>query len=746
MVDARTDILDRPHGAVKSVPVAVLSRRDKTRPASAAAVPHAAPGGPESSWTWAVAAAALLVKLVVLAQLRDHPLLRTGGVLDAAAYFDLARRAAAGDWALGPAAYYVSPLYIYFLAVVFRVVDAVAFHAQVVQVVLGAGAVALVARCASRIYGGRAALLAGGLAALTGVLSFNEILILQSALDPFLTALALERLSAAVAQPSPRRAVLAGLALGLLGLNRPNALLAAAAVAGVAGLAAFAARSRRDAIHAALLAAGVALALAPVAIRNRAVTGEWLLVSSHGGLNFYIGNNAAANGAYLAPPGVAPSIEGQRRDTRRVAEAAAGRALTDSEVSDHFYAQALRWVRERPRDAAALFLRKIVLALHSADVPLNYSYAYWSRDEPTLLRFLVVGPWLLVPLGMAGLAVPRSTGGPAFRVWAAFIPAYALALALFFVASRYRLPLLIALCVTSGGALAWLWDVFAGRRTAGPPPVRRVAAVATIAAIVAFWPLAIDEGVAHERTERIVHLVVEGRDEEARGLLARTEPIHRDPGLLHFRVGRAWLDSGRPDLALGHFEKSLAAAPGQPEVHLVMGQALLRLDRPGDAVPHLQRARDAGVFGDVTGLDLGRALAVLGRREEARAVVAGAPILEDTDAPTARALGDLALQLGDPSAAVRFLEEAVRRAPEAAAVRESLGIALAGLGREEEAAVALEAACRLDPSDPTAPYNLALLYARLGRLADARRLARRAADLDPASPHPRALIEDLSRP
>jgi Flp pilus assembly protein TadD len=337
-------------------------------------------------------------------------------------------------------------------------------------------------------------------------------------------------------------------------------------------------------------------------------------------------------------------------------------------------------------------------------------------------------------------------GGPAFRVWAAFIPAYALSLALFFVASRYRLPLLIALCVTAGGALAWLWDIFSARRTAGPAPPRRVAAVAAIGAIVAFWPLTIDEGVAHERTERLVHLVVEGREEEARALLARTEPIHRDPGLLHFRVGRAWLDSGRPDLALEHFEKSLAAAPAQPEVHLVMGQALLRLDRPGDAVPHLQRAQDAGVFGDVTGLDLARALLVLGRRDEARAVVAGAPILEDTDAPTARALGELALQLDDPAAAARFLADSVRRGPESAAAHESLGLAYARLGRAAEAVAALETACRLDPSDPTAPFNLALVYARAGRLVDARRWAERAASLDPASPHPRALLEDLSRP
>ncbi len=166
--------------------------------------------------------------------------------------------------------------------------------------------------------------------------------------------------------------------------------------------------------HALLLAAGAAVALAPAAIRNRVVAGEWLLVSSHGGLNFYIGNNPDADGTYHRPAGRHALDRGADPDTRRVAEAAAGRSLTDSEVSDHFYRQALRWMRDRPADAIALFVRKLALAFHSSDIPLNYSYAYWSRDEPTLLRALVVGPWLLVPCGIAGFVVPRAADRRAF--------------------------------------------------------------------------------------------------------------------------------------------------------------------------------------------------------------------------------------------------------------------------------------------------------------------------------------------
>jgi hypothetical protein len=47
-----------------------------------------------------------------------------------------------------------------------------------------------------------------------------------------------------------------------------------------------------------LLAAGVLIALMPVGIRNAAVAHEASLLPSHGGLNFYIGNNADANGCF----------------------------------------------------------------------------------------------------------------------------------------------------------------------------------------------------------------------------------------------------------------------------------------------------------------------------------------------------------------------------------------------------------------------------------------------------------------
>jgi hypothetical protein len=72
-------------------------------------------------------AATLAVKLIVLAQLQAHPLLQPDVGLDTTSYVQLAHRVAGGDITLGPGLYYLSPLYIYFLAAALALSDSFAF-------------------------------------------------------------------------------------------------------------------------------------------------------------------------------------------------------------------------------------------------------------------------------------------------------------------------------------------------------------------------------------------------------------------------------------------------------------------------------------------------------------------------------------------------------------------------------------------------------------------------------------------
>ena len=162
------------------------------------------------------------------------------------------------------------------------------------------------------------------------------------------------------------------------------------------------------------LAAGLALGLAPAAVRNAIVAHQFSLVSSHGGLNFYIGNNARASGFYQLVAGVAPTITGQEVDTRRVAERALGRSLSDAEVSGYFVDEASTWIRAAPSRRAGAVRGKIGYTFHAQHIALPHSYPFYAYDEKTALRFYPIGPWLLTPLGLVGLMPPPARRPPVF--------------------------------------------------------------------------------------------------------------------------------------------------------------------------------------------------------------------------------------------------------------------------------------------------------------------------------------------
>jgi hypothetical protein len=150
--------------------------------------------------------------------------------------------------------------------------------------------------------------------------TFHEVLILQAALDPFLTALFLYLIAVGLTSGSfsSKVWVAAGAAGGLLALNRPNALLCVVAVALALAVAKI---SLRTFVPAVAFVVGTAIVVALPLARNLIVSGEPVLISSHGGLNFLVGNGPGANGVYRAIPGITPDIGGQTADTKRVAEA-----------------------------------------------------------------------------------------------------------------------------------------------------------------------------------------------------------------------------------------------------------------------------------------------------------------------------------------------------------------------------------------------------------------------------------------
>lgn len=648
------------------------------------------------------------VKLVVALQFDRHPLLQPDTGLDTTAYVELAKRVVAGDLGLGPGLYYVSPLYIYFLAAVYALTHSFT-AARVVQCALGTVAVALIFLTAQSWFGRRAAWFAAIAAALCGVFTYYEALLLQSSLDVFLTALGLWLFTRAWRRDHSGTFFLSGIVLGLTALNRPNMLLATVAL----GIVVFALRRRGAAL---LLVAGLFAGIAPVTIRNVVVAHQWSLVSSHGGINFLIGNGEGATGYFHAVPGMRSTVDGLANDAHREAERAMGRRVSDGEASSYFTRLALTWMRAHPVEWLRVLAAKIYAIFNTAHVSTPFSYSFYAWDTNTPLRFLILGPWLIVPLGVFGMIRKRTPLG-----W--FAIAYAISVVLFFITERYKLPLFVALTIAAGAGADLL-----------RVSQKRIRDYSVVAALFIFcnWPLHLDDGRGEERT-RMAEYYASRADLEATERWTALALQHgTDAASVHVRIASQLLNAGAPGAAVPHLQSAAALRPNDARTQYLLGRALLGSNRATEAVPHLQRALALHVDVPLAPYDLAVAFQQTGANEDAAAVLRSAALPSDVTASIE--FGKRAAAVGAPDVAERFLRHATELAPHSAAAHGLLGVDLMELQRYADAAIEFEHSLAAEPQNADMLAMLALAEAQLHRDRDSWQHARRALELRPKHP------------
>ncbi len=400
----------------------------------------------------------MAVRVGVVLEVRDLPFFDQP-VGDARGYYDWARTIASASgfraW-LGDTSFYQAPLYPYVLGAWMRLAGDGFLGIRLFQALLGAAGCVLLAAATARLFDRRTGLICGALVALYAPGVFYDALIQKAALSSFLICVMVYFTARAAVRPADdeREAgratfatlclptLLASVALGLLIITRENALVWAPCL-----LAWAVWRGRREAGGSAAVRMGLAvvlglgIVLAPVALRNRVVGGEWSVSTFQAGPNFFIGNSREADGRYrpLVRGHETPQFE--RADAVALAEADVGRSLTAREVSDYWMARAWADVRADPARWLGLLVRKTWMVIHAYEVPDVESLAVY-RDASLLLD-LIAPAWhfgVLLPLGVIGLVMTagRRRG---LSIYYALIGSMIAAVAGFFVLGRYRLPL-----------------------------------------------------------------------------------------------------------------------------------------------------------------------------------------------------------------------------------------------------------------------------------------------------------------
>ena len=545
--------------------------------------------------------AALALRLIYLYQYYHSPFWDLL-FLDTESHQRMAERLLKG-LGLGTRAYFRSPAYFYLLAGLEYLGAGSLWAPRIFQSVLGSLSAALSGLFAFRLTRKRWAALLSGLIVSCFWLSIyfdGELLVESSAC--FLNLLALFLL-ARNEEPGTRNGrgglalvALSGAVMGLASIFRPNFLLFAV---GVLGYWLWKKWYRQFAF----LAIFLAIPILPLFIRNLVVAKDPVLVASQDGINFWAGNGPSADGRTVILPYMRFQMPGDflarskdepwfREDVWLVsvygAEQSLGRPVKESEVSSYWMKETLREMASSPGRAFKLLLKKCYFLVSKTVVSNNRDLNY-HRDHIPILSWLgdfhlgIIWPFALLGLAL-GFFEPKN------RCLVLYFFLYGASVALFFVTSRYEMPLFPALSILVSIGLARLMEYIKEKRW-----LNAVIAVILLAAFawlsnarLVKWndrPLR-----AGMRLNLGLAMMEKGRFADAARTLAEAVEIKPSSVEAQLALANALAFSGQPGESLKHYQAALFFEPDFAEAHYDFGLTLLHLNQPESAYDHLLEA------------------------------------------------------------------------------------------------------------------------------------------------------------
>ncbi len=343
-----------------------------------------------------------------------------------------------------------SSLYGNVVAVLYRVFSEEAVYIRALNVVVGVLTCSLLFLLGRRLVSARVGLAACLLAALYGPFIFYSVVPLKTALSVFFFALAVYMLLCLIDDERRSISLLLGVCMGLAVNLRPNLLLLAAVIPLWLLLEARRQRPglRRRAGSMMLYLLGLGLSLGALPAANRLIQGTdrdtGKIGAVQAGMNFYLGNNLDNPVPYFGPARFASTVPREQPIHFTIeASRRKGERLDPRQASRFWIGQVFRDAAARPLAFAHKLLLKTAAVFNAFEGGDHYHIGFMGRFAP-FLRWPWLPFWLLMPLGMAGMAVEVLHSRKARAMAVAFF-CYVLTLVAFFTNTRYRLVLLTVL-------------------------------------------------------------------------------------------------------------------------------------------------------------------------------------------------------------------------------------------------------------------------------------------------------------
>ncbi|HEX8371719.1 MAG TPA: tetratricopeptide repeat protein [Chthoniobacterales bacterium] len=393
-----------------------------------------------------------------------------------------------------------------------------------------------------------------------------------------------------------------------------------------------------------LLLAGVLLGCSPVILHNRLIAHDSVLLSAHGGLNFFLGNNQEANGYLTIPPGMRANQAHMLDDSIAIARAALGtppgEKIPLSAVSSYWSAKANTYIRENPLAWLRLLGQKVINfwnAYQYDDLSVIDAFAQEGITTPGL-RFGIVAA-----LGLAGMVAALASKNIPARWVIAAVLLHMTALLPVFITERYRMAAVPGLLILGTYFLVQLWDNAASSRW---KPV--LLQTTTVLAAVAFVTMPVPNQGAW---------ALDAYNNGLRHLAARDWPKATSDLQLAWRyapesehtnlaVGNLYLGQGDLPRAAAFYQRSLRINPKNASALNNLGNIAFTQNSPAEAIRFFSEALTVAPNHLAAIYQLALAYRANHQLPEARAIIEKALTLH----PERKELLDLRSELATPPA------------------------------------------------------------------------------------------------
>jgi 4-amino-4-deoxy-L-arabinose transferase-like glycosyltransferase len=357
---------------------------------------------------------------------------------------------------LGQEAFFRAPLYIYILGGIYTIFGHSLLAARIFGHICGLLGIFITWKISLQLFSKKTAVVAALIHALYPIAIYFESELLVDSFFTLLIELSVWLFLKAGQERNIRTYILAGLFTGLAIITRPVLM----ALVPLYLIWIFLSIENKKAAFktASLLIVIIVLVISPVTLRNLIVSNDFVLVSSSGGINFYIGNNEYAEGYSAAMP---PPLGHNWRikDIRFLAEKETGRIMKASEISQFYYEQGLNWIIQNKTDFIRLYLSKLYLLMNNLEISNNRNLPLFFGSNP-ILRYNPIRFGIIMSLAVLGIAFLLIKGQ--MDRWRPFlilfVAGYLLIISMFFINARFRLPVIPFLMILSGYGLTGLYE------------------------------------------------------------------------------------------------------------------------------------------------------------------------------------------------------------------------------------------------------------------------------------------------